>query len=337
MNHRIALNFEDGVTRFIHAAPGESVADAAYRQGINIPLDCRDGACGTCKCLAEAGRYDLGQDYIDDALSAEEAARGYVLTCQMRAESDCVLRVPASSTLCRTGQARYEARISQVRQLSPSTIALSLKGEALAGLAFLPGQYVNLQVPGSEQRRAYSFSALAKDGEGSFLIRNVPGGLMSGFLSGPAKAGDSLAMDGPLGTFYLREIRRPLLMLAGGTGLAPFIAMLERIAEQGSAHPLHLVYGVTHDVDLVGLERLEAFAERIPGFTWSACVASADSVYPRKGYVTEHIGAQQLHEGDVDIYLCGPPPMVEAVERYLREQGVRPANVYYEKFAASAA
>lgn len=73
----------------------------------------------------------------------------------MRAESDCVLRVPASSTLCRTGQARYEARISEVRQLSPSTIGLSLRGEALASLAFLPGQYVNLQVPGSEQRRAY--------------------------------------------------------------------------------------------------------------------------------------------------------------------------------------
>ena len=77
---------------------------------------------------------------------------------------------------------------------------------------------------------------------------------------------------------------------------------------------------MTHDVDLVGLERLEAFAERIPGFTWSACVASADSDYPRKGYVTEHIAAQHLYEGDVDIYLCGPPPMVEAVERYLREQ-----------------
>ena len=132
-------------------------------------------------------------------------------------------------------------------QRSPATVAEhhrpALRGEALASLAFLPGQYVNLQVPGSEQRRAYSFSSLAKDGEVSFLIRNVPGGLMSGFLSGTARAGDSLAMDGPLGSFYLREIHRPLLMLAGGTGLAPFTAMLERIAEQGSAHPLHLVYG----------------------------------------------------------------------------------------------
>ncbi|HBB22739.1 MAG TPA: NADH oxidase, partial [Pseudomonas sp.] len=85
MTHQIALNFEDGVTRFIEANLGETVADAAYRQGINIPLDCRDGACGACKCLAEAGSYDLGEEYIEDALSEDEAAQGYVLTCQMRA------------------------------------------------------------------------------------------------------------------------------------------------------------------------------------------------------------------------------------------------------------
>ncbi|BCG24783.1 toluate 1,2-dioxygenase electron transfer subunit [Pseudomonas tohonis] len=337
MTHQIALTFEDGVTRFIDASPGETVADAAYRQGINIPLDCRDGACGTCKCLAEAGRYDLGQDYIEDALSEEEAAQGYVLTCQMRAASDCVVRVPASSDLCKTQQARFEAAISEVRQLSDSTIALSIKGESLARLAFLPGQYVNLKVPGSEQSRAYSFSSLQKGGEVSFLIRNVPGGLMSSFLTGLAKAGDQLTLAGPLGSFYLRDIRRPLLLLAGGTGLAPFTAMLEKIAEQGSEHPLHLIYGVTHDFDLVELDKLEAFAARIPNFTFSACVASPDSSYPQKGYVTEHIAPGHLNEGDVDIYLCGPPPMVEAVSRFIREQGVQPANFYYEKFAASAA
>ena len=83
MTHSIAFNFEDGVTRFIDANAGETVADAAYRQGINIPLDCRDGACGTCKCFAEAGRYDLGEEYIEDALSSDEAEQGFVLTCQM--------------------------------------------------------------------------------------------------------------------------------------------------------------------------------------------------------------------------------------------------------------
>src|SRR5687767_9732937 len=90
MGHSIALNFEDGVTRFIESSPGETVADAAYRQGINIPLDCRDGACGTCKSFCESGRYD-GGSYIEDALTDEEAEEGYCLTCQMKPETDLVL------------------------------------------------------------------------------------------------------------------------------------------------------------------------------------------------------------------------------------------------------
>lgn len=337
MSFQIALNFEDGVTRFIEASGHETVADAAYRQGINIPLDCRDGACGTCKCKAESGRYDLGDNFIEDAISADEIAEGYVLTCQMRAESDCVVRIPASSQLCKTEQASFQAAISDVRQLSASTIALSIKGESLNRLAFLPGQYVNLTVPGSDQSRAYSFSSLQKDGEVSFLIRNVPGGLMSSFLTSLAKAGDNMSLAGPLGSFYLRPIQRPLLLLAGGTGLAPFTAMLEKVAEQGSEHPLHLIYGVTNDFDLVELDRLHALAARIPNFTFSACVANPESHYPRKGYVTQHIEPCHLNDGDVDVYLCGPPPMVEAVSQYIREQGITPANFYYEKFAAAAA
>ena len=337
MSFQIALNFEDGVTRFIEATGQETVADAAYRQGINIPLDCRDGACGTCKCFAEAGRYDLGDEFIEDALSDDEVQQGYVLTCQMRAASDCVLRVPASSAVCKTQQASFEAAISDVRQLSESTIALSIKGESLSSLAFLPGQYVNLNVPGSEQSRAYSFSSLQKDGEVSFLIRNVPGGLMSSFLTGIAKAGDSMTLAGPLGSFYLRNIERPLLLLAGGTGLAPFTAMLEKIAEQGSLHPVHLIYGVTNDFDLVELERLQALSALIPNFSFSACVANPDSQHPLKGYVTQHIEPSHLNAGDVDVYLCGPPPMVEAVSLYIREQGITPAHFYYEKFAAAAA
>ena len=336
MSFQIALNFEDGVTRFIEATGHETVADAAYRQGVNIPLDCRDGACGTCKCKAESGRYDLGDNFIEDALSEEEIAEGHVLTCQMRAESDCVISVPASSLVCKIEQSGYQATISKLQVLSQSTIALSIKGESLTGLAFLPGQYVNLGVPGTEHTRAYSFSSLQAEGEVSFLIRNVPGGLMSHFLTETAQVGDSMSLVGPLGSFYLRPIQRPLLLLAGGTGLAPFTAMLEKIAQQGSEYPLHLVYGVTNDFDLVELERLQALAARIPNFTFSACVANPESQHPQKGYVTQHIGPSHLNEGDVDVYLCGPPPMVEAVSHYIREQGLAPANFYYEKFAAAS-
>jgi len=113
MSFKIALNFEDGVTRFIESNPGETVADAAYRQGINIPLDCRDGACGTCKSFCESGRYD-GGSYIEDALSDEEAEEGYCLTCQMKPETDLVLRIDASSEVCKTQVTDFKAVIEDV-------------------------------------------------------------------------------------------------------------------------------------------------------------------------------------------------------------------------------
>ncbi|WP_265943480.1 benzoate 1,2-dioxygenase electron transfer component BenC [Dechloromonas sp. A34] len=336
MTYQIALNFEDGVTRFIDCKPTETVADAAYRQKINVPIDCRDGACGACKCSCESGSFRLG-DYIEDALSQAEADAGQVLTCQMYPQSDCVVRVPASSEVCKTKQASFEATIGDVRQLSDSTLSLTLAGEALNKLAFLPGQYANLNVPGTSQHRAYSFSSMPKDGAVSFLIRNVPGGLMSGFLREQAKPGATLSLAGPLGSFYLREIARPVLMLAGGTGLAPFLAMLDRIvAAGGSAHPIHLIYGVNSDADLVEVDKLEAFAAALPNFSFALVVVSPDSQQPRRGYVTQHLEPAQLNDGDVDIYLCGPPPMVEAVAQNLRERAIQPASFHYEKFAASA-
>ncbi|HRM68437.1 MAG TPA: 2Fe-2S iron-sulfur cluster-binding protein, partial [Thauera phenylacetica] len=142
MTFKIALNFEDGVTRFIDCNATETVADAAYRQGVNVPIDCRDGACGACKCKAESGKYELGF-YIDDAMSEEEAKLGYVLTCQMHPKSDCVVNVPASSEVCKIKHATLTATVAEVRQLSPSTLSLVLQGEGIAKLAFLPGQYAN--------------------------------------------------------------------------------------------------------------------------------------------------------------------------------------------------
>ncbi|WP_339651759.1 benzoate 1,2-dioxygenase electron transfer component BenC [Halopseudomonas pelagia] len=332
MNHNIALNFEDGVTRVIQASPDEILADAAYRQGVNIPLDCRDGACGACKCKAESGTYDLGAGFIDDALSDGEVSQGYVLTCQMRVKSDCVIQVPATSDFCKAGQITLEVKVTDLVHLSLTSIGLTVQSDELARMTFLPGQYANLTVPGSDQTRAYSFCSMPEAGSVRFLIRNVPGGRMSTYLAQRARVGDTLTMSGPLGSFYLRDIKRPLLMLAGGTGLAPFIAMLDKISITPPAYSVHLIYGVSNDEDLVELSKLENFVATIGNFTFTACVSSPDASYPVKGYVTDHLVPAHLNGGDVDIYLCGPSPMVDAVHVYLNERHIKPNNFYYEKF-----
>ncbi|WP_010322177.1 benzoate 1,2-dioxygenase electron transfer component BenC [Marinobacterium stanieri] len=335
--YKVALNFEDGVTRFISTLPMESVADAAYRSGLNIPLDCRDGACGTCKCHCESGQYEM-DGYIDDALSDQEAEQQFVLTCCMVPESDCVVTVPASSEVCvRSQQADVHAQLTRIDRLSESTLSFTVASDQVRAMHFLPGQYVNVQVPGTDQSRAYSFSSMVNEADESvsFLIRVVPDGLMSTYMVDQAQVGDQLVLRGPFGSFYLRDVKRPVLMLAGGTGLAPFMAMLEKIQREGSDYPVHLIYGVTHDVDLVELGKLEAFASAIDNFTFSACVASEESSWPQKGYVTHHIEPAHLNDGDVDIYLCGPPPMVEAVNGYMQDKNIQPASFHYEKFAAS--
>eukprot|EP01037_Dinobryon_pediforme_P021927 gene21927-22926_t len=286
MGYRVALNFEDGATRFIDCNAGEKVLDAAFRQKINLPMDCSDGVCGTCKCRCEQGSYDLGDDYIDDALTADEAAEGLVLTCQMQVSSDCVIAVPVPASACKVKPAVHDGEVARVALVSDSTIILTLRIEDPAALGFLPGQYVNLSVPGTDQHRSYSFSSKPGAAEASFLIRNIPGGLMSEWLTSSAAPGTRVRFVGPQGSFFLRAIDRPTLLLAGGTGLAPILSMLEVLADQGSDQPLHLIYGVTKDGDLVELDRIASLAARLPTLTWAVCVADPASGPPLKGYVT---------------------------------------------------
>lgn len=332
MSFTIALNFEDGITRFIDCKSGEKVLDAAFRNRVNLPMDCSDGVCGTCKCRCDQGEYDLGDDFIEDALSEDEVEKRLVLTCQMVPSTDCVIAVPVPSTACKTGIGKFDATLASVVAFDDAALEVSfdIAAESTAPV-FLPGQYVNISVPGSDQVRAYSFSSAPGARRFSFLIKRVPGGLMSGCLDA-AQVGQRFSMTGPLGSFYLREVKRPVLMLAGGTGLAPFLAMLDVLVQKGSEQPVHLIYGVNRDVDLVLVERLQDFAKRLANFTFATVVGDAASAHPQKGYVTQHMTAGHLNQGEVDVYVCGPPPMVEAVRRHFEEEGVQPVSFLYEKF-----
>lgn len=342
MSFRIALNFEDGVTRFIGCEEGETVLDAAYRQKVNLPMDCSDGVCGTCKGLCEKGEFDLGDEYLEEALSEEESAEGQVLTCQMVPSSDCIIQVPVASTMCKTAAGRLEGTVAIAEPLSKDSIELGVDLDDEAALAFLPGQYIHIDVPDTEEHRSYSFSSKPGNRRATFLIRNIPNGVMSSYLTDRAEVGDRLTLTGPMGSFYLRDIIRPVLMLAGGTGLAPFLSMLERLVQkktegETNEHPIHLIYGVNKDDHLVKVDALEHFANELDNFTYATVVVDEASAHPRKGYVTHHMNAAVLNDGDIDVYLCGPPPMVDAVLKYFDEQGIIPQNFYYEKFTPNQA
>jgi benzoate/toluate 1,2-dioxygenase reductase subunit len=327
----IALNFEDGITRMIEGLPGETIAESAYRVGINIPLDCADGACGTCKCMCISGAYD-GGDYIEDALSDEEAAEGFGLACQIRPETDMVINILASAEACKVKTESFTTTISNLEYIGTEVVKLTVT--YAEGVKFLPGQYVNIEIPGSGLTRSYSFSNLPGVNQLSFLIRIVPNGAMSNYLVNEAKVGDSLQLTGPLGSFYLRNLQRPSLFFAGGTGIAPFIAMLEELSLTTVNHPIHLFYGATIEKNLVELERLESFKAKMPLNIYT-CLSNESCVQHPEGFVTQWINKEQLPLSAYDIYICGPNAMVDAVKQALTTEDIQYDNFYMEKFIST--
>src|SRR3979411_2935826 len=310
MLRKIALNFEDGITQFIDADESESITDAAYRQGINVPLDCTNGVCGTCKAFRQSGQFDPGS-YIEDALSDAEAAEGYVLCCQAKAKSDKVIDILASSGACKMKPKDTIAEIVEIEALSAHRRSRSDKPREGALPMFLPGQYVNVTAPNATAKRPYSFTSAPGADVATFLIRNVPGGKMSAYLAAMAKTGDRLVLNGPFGSFYLRTPRRPILFLAGGTGVGPILSMLEHLAARGANdQPVRLLYGRPGWSELLGVQQIEALRAHIPKFTYDTTCSGPGSQHPLTGHVTDPFGAGALNDGDVDVYLCGPPEMV---------------------------
>jgi benzoate/toluate 1,2-dioxygenase reductase subunit len=279
--------------------------------------------------LSKSGSFDPG-DYIDEALSEEEAESGYGLACQMRPESDMVVEILASSVACKVEATAYETEITELTFLSSEIVKLKVKIKDGSTITFLPGQYANVLVPGTTETRSYSFSCLSDTNEMEFIIRLISdSGLMSDYLR-QAEIGETLTITGPLGSFYSREINRQTLFFAGGTGIAPFISMLEKLNKEGNKETIKLFYGATTAENIVELDRIKAY-KHVDVETYP-CVSSGEcDVFP-SGYVTQWINKEELSEEVYDIYICGPNAMVDAVKFSLEENQINYDNFYTEKF-----
>ncbi len=335
MSHKVTLVFEDGRTARIDAEETDTIYIAALKSRIRIETDCREGACATCKGVCTQGDYYM-DDYSDEALSDEEAARREVLTCQTHVTSDCVIEFPYESSLALKGEPETRpGRVSEIEHVSSAVIRLVVAFDDDCGaMDFLPGQYVHLGVPGTDAKRSYSF-ANPPGGAMEFFIKLLERGVMSDYVSGRAAVGDEMPVTGPFGRFYLRPPSRPVVMIAGGTGLAPMLSMLDNMVATGATdQPVHLLYGANTPDELFALDKLESYAG-ISLATETAVVAPADGWDGNTGHVTALLRPGIINGGDCDFYLCGPPPMIEAAETWLLANGVEAAAIHAEKFLAS--
>ncbi|OBK97705.1 oxygenase [Mycobacterium asiaticum] len=333
---QVTVGYSDGTCKIMPVRPDQTMLDAAEEHGVAIVNECQSGICGTCVASCTTGTYEMGRT---EGLSDVERAARKILTCQTFATSDCriELQYPAddNAALLVTG----DALVSGVELISPSTALLrvDISGWGTA-LHYKAGQFAQLQVPGTDIWRNYSYAHPADGGgELEFIIRLLPDGVMSNYLRDRAKPGDRISLRCSKGSFYLRPVARPVILIAGGTGLSAILAMAQSLSAH-TCQPVYLLYGVTDAADLCKLDELRELQHRVAAVDVRVTVVeSSDGWDGRTGLVTDLLDEQMLAGGDADVYLCGPAPMVEATRSWLGDNGFHRVGLYYEKFVPSGA
>lgn len=335
--HQITLNYADGVSRSFEVAPGELILDAAIAAEIPVLYQCQSGSCSTCTATLACGDAHTRAG-ASSTLLASEVAAGTRLLCVCEAGSDCSFDLAYSSEAGAIVAHDVHAFIDSVEQIASNVVRLTVELAEGEWMDFRPGQFMQIEVPGLGVLRSYSPSSVATDlPKMEFLIRILPDGAMSNFLSKVAEPDQVLKLRGPYGSFFLREEhkRAPHIFVAGGTGLAPILSMIDTLRQYGGRKPSMLLsFGCATPDALFSLEEIALRKQWLPTLDTRICVDRD----PQEGM---HHGnpVSALREGDVHpdtvAYLCGPQVMIDAATRRLIALGANPGNIFSEQFTPS--
>lgn len=312
---------------------GESILDSALRAGVAYPHGCRSGECGSCKTRLHAGNVEM-TGYAPGALSDEERSSGLILACRSRPASDVDLEWLQADAAPHPVR-RLKARVADIRAVTHDITRIKL-GLARGSLAFTAGQYAQLTFD-FRLTRPYSMANRPDDPVLEFHVRHVPNGAASGYAAQTLKPGEAVRVEGPFGTAHLREtqdrsIGRPIILAAGGSGLAPMLSILRAILQRGGREPLHLYHGVRDACDLYGTEELVALGAN-SCFSYTPVLSAPSIPMPwRTGFVHAEIARDFSSLTDAVVYTAGPPPMVEAIESTVARLGVRSDDVHADAF-----
>jgi len=339
--HQVTIITEDNETISFDCRSDEDVITAAVRQDIYLMSSCREGGCATCKGYCAEGDYMNGKVSAQALPSAEEEA-GMVLLCRCYPTTDIAVEVPYTYDRISFSPEglEFEAEIVELSQISVNVMKLQLQrtGEDRQ-VKFESGQFFDLQIPGTEITRSYSPANIAnKQGELEFLIRIVEGGKFSGFLKNVAKVGQAIKLKGPSGIFGLvANGFTPRYFVAGGTGLAPILSMVRYMKEWGEPQKCVIYFGVNTEAEIFYLAELDQLAAEMPTLELRNCVwKCTDDWHCEKGSVVDILRRDlQATGAKPDLYLCGPPGMVDATYAVCEEVGIPKEKIYLEKFLPS--
>ncbi len=322
----------------------ENILDAAFRQGIHLMHGCREGRCSACKSYVLDGDIQM-DNYSTFACNDAEVDEGYVLLCRSHAFSDCtieLLNFDEDELLGGVPIQDVRTRVTAVKPVTKDIVSLQLETVEPAAFAFKPGQYADIHIPGSDEHRSFSMATTpSTPGRIEFLIKKYPGGKFSGLLDGGITVGDELSLTGPYGTSTLKEGHvLPVVCVAGGAGMAPILSILRHMSETGSRRPVRFYYGARTPSDLFFVDEIAEIGRGLVDFAFTACLSeSTEGVLPdtltvEEGNVTDVVARHEGEIGKTEVYMCGPPPMVDAALDLLQTHAVPKDQIFYDKFTS---
>jgi alkene monooxygenase reductase len=317
--------------------PTETLLAAALRNGLYLRYGCKHGGCGTCKVQLADGDVDLTASAY--SLPPSERDAGTILVCQSYPLDDCVIDVTTMNLdddEFRKGDqtGEFTLTVESVEALTHDIRRVVLRHAPDVRVPFTAGQFVNVIIPGTASARSYSMAnGSADDDRIELICKLIPGGAFSEFLAAGEPVGTDLTVTGPFGRLAIRLSHREIVMVAGGSGLAPLLAMLKDLARKGSTRRVTLFFGARTVGDLYGLAEIADLRAVLPGLTFVPVVGEATPAWTgATGLVTDGIAATRADWSGFDAYLCGPPAMIDAVSELLTTRGVRPQNIHFDAF-----
>ena len=321
----------------------EAILPAAIRQGIGLPYGCRDGACGSCKSRLVEGRVIHGAHQLK-ALSVAEEEAGFILTCCATPQTDCVIEARSVPGAGEYPVLKMPSRVLSIDQPAPDVAVIRLQLPANQNLQYRAGQYVEF-ILRDGARRSYSMAnaghALGSPPAIELHLRHMPGGVFTDHVFGTMKVKDILRMEGPFGSFFLREdSAKPMILLASGTGFAPIKAIVQQLQHQGSQRPAVLYWGGRRRADLYQHDWCEQATAEMPNLRYVPVLsepAAEDAWAGRTGFVHLAVMADLADLSGHQVYACGAPVMVDAAQRdFVARCGLPAEEFYADSFTSEA-